>query len=194
MLIGLTGVQRTGKTTLAVEFCNQYQANYVDASISTYIAQLGYASSDLTYGYSKRVEIQEHLYTSLYNLFSTLPQNQVHVTDRTFHDLIFYALSSITEDTSDDHIEWLDHYIEKCRTAQAELFKEVVYIQPGIPVNNTKATSAKANQMIQAKGHLLFLGIFSEDPYYRPLPMFTTDLVNRIHQLNLIICGAHNNA
>lgn len=194
MLIGLIGAQRVGKTILAKAMAAEYPVTYVDASISTFVAQLGLDSGNQSYDFETRVKIQEHLFNSLYSLLSTLDPNVVHVVDRTFYDLIFYTISAIDENTSDEYYVWLQEYIDACHIAQAELFQKSVYIVPGIEVDNSKSTSAKASKMIQQKAHLIFMGILSEDTENGVVPMYTQDLNIRLNQLNLVICGAYRNA
>lgn len=192
MLFGLLGPQRTGKTTLAVTFANQYAATYINASISKFIAELGLDSSVADYDFETRIKIQEHLFTSLYHhLEQYRDKPSVFITDRTFWDLIYYAVDAINESTSEDHIEWLHHYEEKCIQAQKELFTNAIYIKPGIPITQAD-TSYKATEMIQHKAHLLYMGILSIDMFIRPIPMFNTNLELRLKQLNTIIAGRNH--
>ncbi len=151
MIICLSGAHRTGKTTLAAALAKAIELEYFDTDISGAQKRLGFDSSKQDYTFEERIAIQEGLYDYFSDLLNASAKVAAEhkctiIMDRSPLDLIGYTLSlaqasTLTEAQSD----WLNGYIERCQNLTSHFVDVVVGIQPGIPLDPSKLSSAPSN-------------------------------------------------
>lgn len=143
-VIGLLGAHRVGKSYLRDHLTAVLGTRNFDYSISRETRNLGYNSSNQSYGAHLRKYIQEHLLKSmrrsLRNQTTYLSPASMDYTvkeliaDRTPIDLIGYAVVNLAKSPpSQSNRDWLKWYIDECIELTNKYFSNIVLIQPGIP-------------------------------------------------------------
>lgn len=155
-MIGLIGAHRVGKSTLAGYIAAKYRFKFIPVSISKMQHKHGFDSSNQSYDFQTRMEIQEYLlfeFRDLLYTHSTIPQtaNMTRdvkpepIFDRTPLDLIGYTLIHVTDQLTDEQSAWLLDYIDQCIKLTNEYFTHIMLVQPGIPLVSDNTTSARAS-------------------------------------------------
>tara|TARA_B100000700_G_scaffold311500_2_gene393572 strand:- start:26439 stop:27368 length:930 start_codon:yes stop_codon:yes gene_type:complete len=152
--IGLSGAQRTGKSTLAEHYSNLTGLPFVVSSVSSIMAEIGF---DSTASYDKdfktRLKAQFHLLKRLDEEWSK--HEGGFITDRTPMCMAMYTLADIvgTTELDDDDVSALYDYIDQCKLLTLKHFNVLVNVayNPRIELIN-KAGSAPAK-----KHHILHL-------------------------------------
>lgn len=155
-MIGLIGAHRVGKSTLAGYIAAKYQFKFISVSIAKMQRKHGFDSSNQSYDFQTRMEIQEYLlfeFRDLLYLHSTMTQtaNMTRdvkpepIFDRTPLDLIGYTLIHVTDQLTDEQSAWLLDYIDQCIKLTNEYFTHIMLVQPGIPLVSDNTTSARAS-------------------------------------------------
>lgn len=201
MYIGITGVQRTGKTTLATHVMDAMDyVGFLPVNISAMQAQIGYDSSNQDYPFDERMKIQEHLYLSLCaHLDKHKDMNKVVITDRTFIDLAFYTVLNLPGNTTWQQDAQVNAYIDKCIKTQAHYFKHTLTLTTVLADVDYKSTSASAVPTYLLKCHAImdalirtFQIALKEDLLI--YAMVTTDKAERVKQTCKLITDLSTNA
>lgn len=134
--IGLCGAHRTGKTTLAKAYADRWVVPFVETSLSEVYIKRGVGVND-DLDYAMRLDIQSELLERLGEFYAKAPQTQF-ITDRTPIDLAAYLMSYMPHNVSDKDSEATDSYIRSCFDITNEYFDQIVVVQPGIPLDETR--------------------------------------------------------
>lgn len=157
-MLGLIGAHRVGKSSLATHLAAKFGFKFIPVSISKMQKKYGFDSSNQSYDFEIRMEIQEHLlfeFKRLLELHISIPRlARIHLTrdvkpepifDRTPLDLIGYTLIHVSDQLTDQQSTWLLEYIDRCINLTNEYFTHVMLVQPGIPLVSDNTTSARAS-------------------------------------------------
>lgn len=190
MLIGLCGAHRTGKTTLAIEYAEKADIDFLQTNASEVFNILGYSPRE-EYPLEVVLDIQEAILRSFVDIWHDSWMSDVDaITDRTPIDLIAYALAHVNQDNLTPELEKrLSDYIEDCYTALNQYFGLLVVLQPGIKPEET-GKSAKASLLYMDYISKLVLGSIVDErvevPNYR-IPQWDLDIDERIEQVKLMV-------
>lgn len=127
MIVGISGAQGQGKTTVIKKLVELYPDEYYDFSIQTSRNLL--ADYDLTLDQINKylplkVQYQDRLFRNHLGSIkgsgqATTLKGKVRLIDRTFSDIFVYALVSVG--AFNEYSVWLNSYYEDCKNAQKEL-------------------------------------------------------------------------
>ena len=188
MILGLIGSHRTGKTTLAESFAKKTGATVVKMSIGSLQKELGFDSSNQSYDFDTRMEIQEHLLRRFEEIYMAVKGVDA-VADRTPLDLIGYTMLAVKDDLSEAQSDRLEKYVQDCINLTNEFFSALVLLQPGIPLS-TAATSAKSCRAMMEKLNFIYLGTITDERNIVPhfyIPRALTDIECRVKACELAI-------
>lgn len=136
MLIGLTGAQRTGKTTMARDFAEASKYRFLETPTSAVMEAHGF-DPRLDYPLRDRLHIQGIILEALTKVFADAHPGNC-ITDRTPLDAAAYMLADISREAikspslEDDVLS----YLRRCIDATNRYFGVLVVVQPGIPLKN----------------------------------------------------------
>lgn len=189
MTLGLTGAQRTGKTTLADAFAKAQNMPLVRTSATEVFAILG-KDPKVEYPIGERIAIQESILLAFEGLYSKAGKTApVWVADRTPLDLAGYMLADVQRSTLADQPEvarMVNGYVQRCLEATNRWFSTVVLVQPGIALVE-EAGKAPACPAFIEHFNTLQLG-FLVDPRLKVtsyvIPRRYTDLQDRMDSIS----------
>lgn len=188
MILGLIGSHRTGKTTLAEAYSKKTGATLVKMNIGELQKELGYKSSNQSYDFDTRMEIQEHLLRRFEEIYMTVKGIEA-IADRTPLDLIGYTMLAVNDDLSEAQSDRLAKYVMDCINLTNEFFTALVLLQPGIPLT-TAETSAKSCQGLMEKLNLIYLGTITDERNIVPhfyIPRALLDIECRVKACELAL-------
>ena len=133
-MIGLSGAQRCGKTTLARAFAEKNELEFVETSASTVFKSLGLDPA-VTYDFATRLTVQEAILETFEVAYAEHSTKDSAITDRTPLDLMAYTLAEAIGDVvSAAEQSRLEKYIERCFEVINKRFSTLVVVQPGLPL------------------------------------------------------------
>lgn len=179
MILGLIGSHRTGKTTLAEAYAKKSGATVVRMNIGSLQKELGFDSSNQSYDFDTRMDIQEHLLRRFDEIYSAIKGTKA-VADRTPLDLIGYTMLAVNDTLTDAQSERLEQYVSDCINLTNEHFTALVLVQPGVPLS-TAETSAKSCRALMEKLNFIYLGAITDERtivphFYIPRSMVAIDM------------------
>lgn len=143
-MIGILGVHRSGKTTLANELAKRYGFKFVKTSVAGVFEELGLDPAK-TYDFSTRLRVQRKILEHIIATIAPYQHATDVITDRTPIDLLLYTLAEVNgNNLTDEENEELLQYMDECYEAFERYFHAGVLLQPGIPIvsdENKKAGS-----------------------------------------------------
>lgn len=132
MSLGLTGAQRTGKSTLAKAFSMAENVPFLQTGASQVFLDLGY-DPKADYPLDIRMEIQKKILESFDKQYRA--GGGEFVTDRTPIDLMAYALADVQrQNTTEAQAKVVTDYMKDCISVTNSHFTSLVVVQPAIPV------------------------------------------------------------
>lgn len=188
MILGLIGSHRTGKTTLAEAYAHKTGATIIKMNIGSLQKELGYESSNQSYDFDTRMDIQEHLLRRFDEIYTAVKGLEA-VADRTPLDLIGYTMLAVKDDLSEAQSDRLEKYVVDCINLTNEFFSALVLLQPGIPLT-TADTSAKPCKALMEKLNFIYLGTITDERNIVPhfyIPRSMTDIDCRVKACELAI-------
>jgi hypothetical protein len=137
-MIGLTGAQRVGKSTLAQRFALEADIPFVATTASGVFESLD-LDPKVEYPISIRLMVQEVILKTFERQYEEAArQSRVFITDRTPVDLASYMLADISRgamtDQTPEMAGLVNDYVGRCLASTARFFAVVVQVQPGIPL------------------------------------------------------------
>lgn len=137
-ITGFTGAHRTGKTTLVNHLSGlSSPAVRREVSISDLQAKGGWDSSNQSYDWETRKEIQIYLLIQFRELLIDAVHkrawNSAILTDRTPLDLVGYLLLSAPKDPTEEDVNFINNYTSDCVKLTNEFYNQIYFVQPGIP-------------------------------------------------------------
>jgi hypothetical protein len=129
MIIGISGAQGQGKTTL-IQAAIEAHDGIVDGGLQTARTLLddwGYSLTEINKYMPLKIRYQENL---LFEHTLSLTDLQRHsdtvLVERTFADIFVYALVSVGP--FNEYSDWLNDYAQQCMEAQRELFECTIFL------------------------------------------------------------------
>ena len=187
-MLGLIGSHRTGKTTLAEAYAKKTGAAVVKMNVGDLQRQFGFDSSNQSYGFDMRMDIQEKLLASFEEIYSTIKDKNA-IVDRTPLDLIGYTMLAVKDNLSEAQSNRLEQYVVDCINLTNKCFTALVLLQPSIPLT-TAETSAKSCRALMEKLNLIYLGATTDERVIIPhfyIPRAMTSLEHRVQACELAV-------
>lgn len=187
-MLGLLGSHRVGKSTLAKAFSESSGALNIQMNIGALQKELGYESSNQSYDFDTRMEIQEYLLKRFSEIYTSF-KGMGAVCDRTPLDLIGYTMLAVDDSLSDAQSDRLMRYVEDCINLTNEHFTAIVLLQPGVPLS-TADTSAKSCPALMEKLNMIYLGAITDERTIVPhfyIPRSMTSLEQRLRACELAL-------
>lgn len=133
-MIGLTGSQRTGKTTLAKKFAEANKIEFVETPTSHVMKQFGMDPAK-DYPIRDRLSMQWVILGELRKAYENAPMNSI--ADRTPIDTAAYLLADVQRQNVPEDLQGeMMQYVEECFRLANRHFSFLVIIQPGIALAN----------------------------------------------------------
>lgn len=129
MIIGISGAQGQGKTTLINTVKNNQSIETRNLQTAREVLkEWDYTLTEINSYLPLKIKFQEELYNRHYNALRQLhlESPSVFLVERTFADIFSYALLSIGP--FNQYSDWLNEYAEKCEQAQNSLFNYVIFL------------------------------------------------------------------
>ena len=181
----LMGAHRTGKTTLAKAYADQYAMDFIPMSVSPAYVACGVPMGPVNY--ATRMDIQDtviQMYESDIRL--ALSKNKPIITDRCFLDLLAYALADYPQTPSEKEALWFMNYTYKCLALNAQYFNKVMLIRPGIPLEVCETSwAADMGVVAQVDASMLWAADHAGTVYTLGKECLTLD--NRLRMLKVYI-------
>jgi predicted ATPase len=134
-VIGLTGAQRTGKTTLAQAFAQKHNIPFVKTETSSVFKALE-LDPKVEYPIEIRTSIQDVILQTMERQYLyAQKQASLFIADRTPIDMAAYMLADIQRSTlagNPELAKFILEYVGRCIDATNRYFSVVCVIQPGI--------------------------------------------------------------
>ena len=150
MNIGLCGSHRTGKTTLAEAISVKTGMPFVRTNTSGVFRKCGIDPAE-AFDLNKRLWIQDKILKAAEIMWDA--EHKQFITDRTPLDMAAYTLGDILGSTEVNFIE-LEGYLSRCIEATNKFFRQLVLVQPGIPLVHEEGKAALNEGYLE---HLNFL-------------------------------------
>lgn len=187
-MLGLLGSHRVGKSTLAKAFSESSGALNVKMDVGALQKELDYDSSNQSYDFDTRMEIQEHLLKRFGEIYASF-KGMAAVCDRTPLDLIGYTMLAVNDALTDAQSERLMRYVDDCINMTNEHFTALVLLQPGVPLKDAE-TSAKSCPALMEKLNLIYLGVITDERTVVPhfyIPRSMVSLNQRLRACELAL-------
>ena len=180
-MIGFAGAHRTGKTTLAKEFADRYDCEYLQTDVSGVFEEMSLDPA-VTYDFATRLNVQRAILKHLDRVYGQAEDDVNTVTDRTPLDLLLYTYADVQNDNlTDEDAAALAQYAEDCIECLNRRFTMVMIVQPGIPVVPAPGKASLNTAYIEHL-NLLALGLMSDERIETKvayIPRAMTDLDER---------------
>jgi len=127
-MFGISGAQRTGKTTLAKAVAEKLKFHYHDSSVTKIMREFGINPvGDVPLG--ERIKAQEFLLEKSCDALRQAPRPAI--TDRTPLDFIAYMLGEVTmHNTAEEFHEPIQTYVKNCLAAAEKYFDMILIVRP----------------------------------------------------------------
>lgn len=161
-MIGFAGAHRTGKTTLAKEFADRYDCEYLETSVSSVFEEMGLDPA-VTYDFATRLRVQRAILKHLDRVYGQAEDDVNTVTDRTPLDLLLYTYADVQNDNlTDEDAAALAQYTADCIECLNRRFTMVMIVQPGIPIVPAPGKASLNTAYIEHL-NLLALGLMNDE-------------------------------
>jgi hypothetical protein len=186
MTIGLTGSQRTGKSTLAGAYSLAEGVPFLQTGASQVFADMGY-DPKVDYPLDIRIEIQKRILDSFDKQYAAAGSG--FITDRTPVDMAAYLLADVQrQNTTPAQAKLVTKYMEDCASVTNSHFSTLVVVQPGIPVIEAEG-KAPANVAYMEHMNALVMGLVVSEmivPSHFYIPRSMTNLAERVKVLRKV--------
>lgn len=186
MSIGLTGSQRTGKSTLAKAYGLAENVPFLETGVSQVFRDMG-LDPKVDYPLDVRIEIQRRILDALDRQYSAA--RGYFVTDRTPIDLMAYMLADVQrQNTTPEQAQQIAKYMKDCAAVTNAHFTTLVVVQPGIPVVEAEG-KAPANVAYMEHIAALVMGLVVSEaitPQHYYIPRSMTNLGERVNCLRKV--------
>lgn len=183
-MIGLTGPQRVGKTTLAQAFADASGLPFLATTASGVFEMLD-LDPKKEYPIEVRLMVQEVILQMFESQYEEMTrQSPVFITDRTPIDLASYALADVTRATFEGKplvAKAMNDYVQRCLKSASRFFTVVVHVQPGIPLIEAEGKAPACPAYMEHLNALQTGLMHSENNLVRSteMPRRLTDLQDR---------------
>lgn len=161
-MIGIAGAHRTGKSTLAQEFADRYDCDFLETSVSSVFEEMGLDPA-VTYDFATRLKVQRAILKHLDRVYGQAEDDLNTVTDRTPLDLLLYTYADVQNDNlTDEDAAALEQYTIDCIEVLNRRFNMVMIVQPGIKLVPAPGKASLNTAYIEHL-NLLALGLMSDE-------------------------------
>lgn len=165
-MIGLTGAQGTGKTTLAKAFAQKQDIPVILTSTTQVMHSLGLDPA-ADYPLATRIASQRAILHAFERQYAHAQEvSPVFISDRTPLDLIAYMLADIQRTTVLDEPELaklVTDYVTDCYAALNRFFATVLIVQPGLPIQRGREGKADACPAYMEHFNMIAKGSLNDD-------------------------------
>ncbi|HDR9086296.1 TPA: AAA family ATPase [Burkholderia vietnamiensis] len=159
-MIGLSGAQRTGKSTLAQAYAEATGVKFVPTSAAATFERLGY-SPKADYPFETRLMIQREILRDMDRLYER--SGVKFITDRTPIDLLGYTLADVQRNNVPYELAAdVDRYTQDCYESANRHFTTLILVQPGIQMVEAEG-KAPAHRTHMEHLNYLMLGLLIDD-------------------------------
>ncbi len=161
-MIGIAGAHRTGKSTLAQEFADRYDCDFLETSVSSVFEEMGLDPA-VTYDFATRLKVQRAILKHLDRVYGQAEDDLNTVTDRTPLDLLLYTYADVQNDNlTDEDAAALEQYTLDCIEVLNRRFNMVMIVQPGIKLVPAPGKASLNTAYIEHL-NMLALGLMSDE-------------------------------
>jgi GTPase SAR1 family protein len=151
IIIGISGNQGSGKTTLAIEIAGHYKdINFEPTTISKTLKENGVLKLGDFNSFEEFLELQIKIYKIIKQQILSLDKD-VFILDRTFVDIYVYTVSQINESAAKEMQNnpllnsLLEEFLIVLLKEQQILFNFVIYIDEAITYTNEKTAKLRGS-------------------------------------------------
>lgn len=176
-MIGLVGAHRTGKTSLAKAFAAKNKYKFLETSVGSIFAELGYDPAAV-YDFSTRLTIQEEILRRLNLLYAEYSTEENVIADRTPIDILCYTVAEAIGDRvlPKDQAR-MQRFTEACFKATNMRFAKLVLVQPAIPIVAAPGKAA-ANKAYIEHLNSLCLGLLTDEALLTHCSFIPRDVIS----------------
>jgi len=193
-MLGFSGAQRTGKSTLAKRAAELFERPYLDMDISSVFRKTGF-DPKADYSFADRLDLQSTILAYADDLWFHAPPDSV--TDRTPLDFAAYLLADVQrQNTSIEDAERYMRFERRCMEVTNRYFSDVIVVQPGIPLVE-KEGGAPANPAHMAHINYLIRGMGASELLETQVVLLAKSLIDfdaRVQTVVKIIESMENKA
>jgi predicted ATPase len=186
MSIGLTGAQRTGKSTLARAFSVAENVPFLETGASQVFLDMG-LDPKVDYPLDTRIEIQKRILDSFDRQYTAAGRD--FITDRTPLCMMAYMLADVQrQNVTPEQARMIAKYVEDCSSVTNSHFTTLVVVQPGIPVIEAEG-KAPANFAYMEHISMLVMGLAVSElilPAHYYIPRGMLNLADRVRCLRKV--------
>lgn len=165
-MIGLSGANGTGKSTLAQAFAQEQEIPFVATSASEVFKRLGLDPA-ANYPIEVRLMVQEAILTAFEAQYAAATKlSPLWIADRTPIDLASYLLADVQRGNLVDTPELAAHvndYVARCLKAAARHFSIIMLVQPGIEVPMNREGKAPSCTAYMEHLNTIQLGLLCDE-------------------------------
>jgi len=177
--IGICGVHRTGKTTLAKALAKELSMTFLPINTSK-IFENSHLDPAEPMDFRTRLWIQQQILSYACNVWAI---GDSFICDRTPIDMMAYTLAEVQGHTLDKELEFeLAEYLWDCQSATQQYFGYLFLVSPAIPITKASGKASLSRGYIEHI-HRLCIGFFNEEDLMlcgSRLPRSLTDLSDRV--------------
>lgn len=165
-MIGLSGANGTGKSTLAQAFAKEVEIPFVATSASEVFKNMR-LDPTVEYPLDLRLLIQEALLVTFERQYvEAADKSEIFITDRTPIDLASYLLADVQRSslTLEPGLAGeITRYVDKCFKSTSRFFSTVVLVQPGIVTDLFREGKAPSCPAYQEHLNAIQLGLLCDE-------------------------------
>lgn len=184
----LTGVHRSGKSTLAKAFSEASGVPFVQTTASKVFQDMG-LDPKVDYPMSVRLDIQQRILEAFEKQCKPYTAT-LFITDRTPVDFLAYTLADCQRSNVPDELHSrIERYMDDCINLTNWLFPVLVVVQPGIQIVE-EANKAPGNVPYVEHINNLIIGIVTSERIKAErffIPRKMTDLEDRVNCIDFSI-------
>ncbi|MCD6618810.1 AAA family ATPase [Aeromonas veronii] len=186
MRVGICGAHRVGKSTLARLLADRMALTMIDAGVSKVFAEMGLSPSS-TLDASSRLSVQERILKKFEQVMSG---GERVIIDRTPIDMVAYLLADMNQQHYQEAgvSERVMDYIKECFETARKALDFVIYVPPGIPLEQAEGKGLIDQGYIQATHWLMKSALADSGVRYGTMPTGMIDLETRCQWAESAIC------
>lgn len=187
-MIGLAGSHRTGKTSLARAFSEEFGIPFAETNSSAVFAGLG-LDPKADYDMKTRMVIQNIILESAVGVYKAAGSQ--FITDRTPIDMLAYTLADVQrENISEFDSHLVADYMKRCIEVTNEYFCILCVVQPGIPIIEDPG-KAPANIAYMEHINALVKGLVMHDDIHAYRLNMRRSMTNMGTRINALMTTVH---